>query len=173
MRPTCTTLLALLAVLAFLFDSLHTVEQQASTSTCFLVNATASVPNPVPFLKPISTKISNLFVRKDSKARVGGKLEILGGSISGQTVIPKTLPINNIGGQYQYGYNPGNGLPAITCKNKRVGGDKDACDCLLITAFGFNSLTTPTKMVAYAIDKCFNDIGEWTEPILVKTAKCP
>ena len=34
MRPTCTTLLALLALLAFLFDSLrmHTVEQQASLS---------------------------------------------------------------------------------------------------------------------------------------------
>ena len=40
------------------------------------------------------------------------------------------VPIEGIGGDYPHGYNPGNGKPAITCKE---------CDCALVTAFNKNA----------------------------------
>ena len=166
MRPTSTTLLALLAVLAFVFDSLHTVEQQASTSTCFLVNATA-------YASVVQTKISNLYVRKDNNTQLTINVGKNGG-ISGAPVVENQIvTLQNIGGEYPHGYNPGNGNPAITCINDKPGIRSDACDCVLITAFGFDNLTTPTHMVAYAIDYCFLQQGAWTKPVPVTAAKCP
>ena len=169
MRPTCTTLLALLAVLAFLFDSLHTVEQQTPTPTCFLVNGTASAPNPVPFASPIKTKVE-VYVRKDSDSQ----LTILSGVISGAPVVKgQTLPINFIGGNYPHGYNPQNGKSVIKCNNNRGGGVENACRCALVTAFGFDYITTPTYMIAYAIDTCFANFGEWTSAVPVTAVDCP
>ena len=99
MRPTCTTLLSLLALLAFLFDSLrvNTVEQQAIRDECTLSQVTwetnSTVCAPTAHLCIVE---GQTYANAEHECHVSQKMS----HVSTASIGRRLQSANNLGGSY-------------------------------------------------------------------------